>query len=260
MKAKAKLILELFLTFFKIGLFTFGGGYAMISIIQDEAINKKKWIDDKELMNIISIAESTPGPVSVNSSTFIGCKMAGFVGSVAATLGLVLPSFIIIYIISLFFDEFMKFGIVQDAFAGIQVAVGFLIITAGVRLFKKLRKDVYSMVAISITTVLMLVLEFVENDFSPIYLILLGMLCGFTLSLIAYIREKKKTALSSASAGTDHGASAGEDKDAGTEEVKERVLKEPVSGEERKSTTDAGAAEEKKDQEPGEEGREEDRK
>lgn len=191
MKAKAKLVLELFLTFFKIGLFTFGGGYAMISIIQDEAINKKKWIDDKELMNIISIAESTPGPVSVNSSTFIGCKMAGFVGSLASTLGLIMPSFIIIYIISLFFDEFMQFELVQNAFAGINVAVGFLVITAGFRLFKKLKRDVYSMTAISITIVLMLVLEFVENDFSPIYLIILGMICGFTLSLIAYLREKK---------------------------------------------------------------------
>ncbi len=187
----AKKLFELFFTFFKIGLFTFGGGYAMIPLIQDEVVNKKGWICDSELVDIISIAESTPGPVSVNSATYIGCKLYGFWGSVFATLGLALPSFVIIYVISLFLDAFLKIELVARAFAGIQVAVGFLVASAGIRLLKKLKRDVYSIIAVSVTVVGMVAIEFLNFSFSPIWLIVAGAALGFALTLISYLRIKR---------------------------------------------------------------------
>ena len=101
-----KKIFELFITFFKLGLFTFGGGYAMISLIQSECVDKKKWLTEEELLDIVAIAESTPGPIAINSATYIGHKIGGVLGSIMAVLGVVLPSFAIIYLISLFFDYF----------------------------------------------------------------------------------------------------------------------------------------------------------
>ena len=121
---------ELFMTFFKIGLFTFGGGYAMISQIKEAVVEKKKWLSDDELMEIITIAESTPGPIAINLATFVGYKRKGVKGSIAATLGVILPSFIILYIISLFLDSFMENKYVAYAFSGIKCAVAFLILKA----------------------------------------------------------------------------------------------------------------------------------
>ena len=118
-------LVELFVTFFKIGLFTFGGGYAMISIIEDNCVEKKQWITDDELMQIITIAESTPGPIAINMATYVGYKRGKALGSVMATLGVVLPSFIIIYLISLFLEKFMEFKVVKYAFVGINAAVAF---------------------------------------------------------------------------------------------------------------------------------------
>jgi chromate transporter len=140
---KLKLLLTLFVTMFKIGLFTFGGGYAMIAIIEREIIERKKWIGNDEFLDIIAIAESTPGPLAINSATFVGYKIAGVLGSVFATLGVVLPSFIIIYIISLFFDAFLSIVWVGYAFRGIQVAVAFLIFNAGIKMLKKLKKTAH---------------------------------------------------------------------------------------------------------------------
>ena len=99
---KSKTVLELFLTLFKIGAFTFGGGYAMLALLESELVSKKKWIEKDEFLDMVAIAESTPGPIAINSATYIGYKRAGVLGSAAATLGVVLPSFIIIYVISLF--------------------------------------------------------------------------------------------------------------------------------------------------------------
>ena len=100
------LLLDLFLSFAKIGMFTFGGGYAMIAMIEEACVDKKKWITHEEMMNITVIAESTPGPIAINCATYVGYKQAGFVGSIFSTLGIVFPSFIIIYIISMFLDGF----------------------------------------------------------------------------------------------------------------------------------------------------------
>ena len=123
-----KHLFELFIMFFKIGLFTFGGGYAMISQIKEIIVEKKKWITEEELLEIITIAESTPGPIAINMATYIGYKRKKVLGSLFSTLGVVLPSFIIIFIISLFIEEFMSFKIVKYAFVGINVGVSFLII------------------------------------------------------------------------------------------------------------------------------------
>ncbi len=128
---------ELFVTFFKIGLFTFGGGYAMIALITAACVEKKGWITHDDMMHITVIAETTPGPIAINCATFVGQKQKGVLGAVCATLGVVLPSFIIIYLISLFLDQFLAIGWVADAFAGIRVGVAILILRAGIRMARK---------------------------------------------------------------------------------------------------------------------------
>ena len=120
MKRKA---LGLFATFFKIGAFTFGGGYAMIPLIQREIVDKKQWATNEDLLDIIAIAESTPGPIAVNAATFIGSKIDGFFGALFATLGVVLPSFITIFAVSFAIAQFEHIKLVQYAFTGIRAAV-----------------------------------------------------------------------------------------------------------------------------------------
>ena len=121
------ILIELFLIFAKIGLFTFGGGYAMISLIENNCVEKKKWITHDEMMNITVIAESTPGPIAINCATYVGYKKAGIIGAIISTLGMVLPSFAVIYLISMFLDNFLEITIIANAFKGIKIAVGFLI-------------------------------------------------------------------------------------------------------------------------------------
>ena len=118
------ILIELLLTFAKIGLFTFGGGYAMIAMIEDCCVERKKWLTHDEMMNVTVIAESTPGPIAINCATFTGYKKAGFLGAVIATLGMVLPSFAVIYVISVFLDNFLEVALIANAFKGIKVAVG----------------------------------------------------------------------------------------------------------------------------------------
>ena len=110
------LLLNLFLTFAKIGLFTFGGGYAMLAMIENICVERKKWITHDEMMNITVIAESTPGPIAINCATFTGYKKAGFAGALSATLGMIVPSFTIIYLISMFLDNFLQLTIIANAF------------------------------------------------------------------------------------------------------------------------------------------------
>lgn len=136
--------LDLFTTFLRIGAFTFGGGYAMIPLIQSEAVNKKHWISEQDLLDVVAIAESTPGPIAINAATFVGYKVAGFMGALAATLGVTLPSFVIITLIAILFTNFGDNKYVQDAFWGIRIAVVALIIKALVSLYKKCPKTVIS--------------------------------------------------------------------------------------------------------------------
>ena len=134
------ILLDLFLTFAKIGLFTFGGGYAMIAMIEHNCVERKQWITHDEMMNVTVIAESTPGPIAINCATFTGYKKAGFTGSLVATLGMVLPSFVIIYLISMFLDNFLELTLIANAFKGIKIAVGILILDAAITMIKKMPK------------------------------------------------------------------------------------------------------------------------
>ena len=128
----------IFLSFFRIGLFTFGGGYAMISIIENNCVERKKWITHDDMMNITVIAESTPGPIAINCATFVGYEQAGLLGAAAATIGIILPSFGVIYGISMFLDNFLEITWIANAFKGIKIAVGILILDVAVTMIKKM--------------------------------------------------------------------------------------------------------------------------
>ena len=141
MKQKLKLCLQLLLTFMKIGVVTFGGGYAMIPIIENEISVKKGWIKDDELLEVVAISETTPGPIAICAAAFIGYKTAGVPGAFAATFGVVLPSFVIIYIISLFLRKFEELEVIKYAFFGIRAGVLALLIKAVVSMFKKSPKN-----------------------------------------------------------------------------------------------------------------------
>ena len=134
------ILADLFLTFAKIGLFTFGGGYAMISLIEDACVEKKRWITHDEMMDVTVIAESTPGPIAINCATFVGYKRKGLAGAAAATVGMVLPSFCVIFLISVFLDNFLGIAWVAHAFLGIRIAVGLLILDAAVKMIGKMPK------------------------------------------------------------------------------------------------------------------------
>ncbi|MBC8569731.1 chromate transporter [Oscillospiraceae bacterium NSJ-54] len=177
--SKRHKILLLFLTFLKIGAFTFGGGYAMIALMQREVVEKRHWITDEDIMDIITIAESTPGVIAVNSATFIGYKTAGFWGAFFATLGVTLPSFVVISVISLFFVQFKSLKIVAYAFEGIRAGIAVLIVSAVIKLSKYCPKDLFSF--------LLAALAFFASaffDVSSIYLLLTGMMCGIVYQVI----------------------------------------------------------------------------
>lgn len=137
------ILFELFLTFAKIGLFTFGGGYAMISMIEHACVDSKQWVSHDDMMNITVIAESTPGPIAINCAIFVGYKQKGLVGAIAATLGIVLPSFIVIYLIAMLLDNFLEIAVIANAFKGIKLAVGILILDAAMKMIKKCRRKLF---------------------------------------------------------------------------------------------------------------------
>ncbi len=187
-----KKCLDLFLSFFKIGLFTFGGGYAMISLIENEFVENKKTLDHDEFMNLVVIAESTPGPIAINSATYIGYRSAGVLGSLFATIGVCVPSFVIIYIISMFFDKFMEFQIVASAFSGIQVCVVYLIFSAGLKMLKKMKKKPLPIVLVSLTITLMVLFSVFAVSFSTIYFILIGAAVGLFSYILNSVVNKSK--------------------------------------------------------------------
>lgn len=185
-----KKIIRLFFEFFKIGLFTFGGGYAMIAVMERELVEKKNFLTHEEFLDIIAIAESSPGPLAINSATFIGYKTCKFFGSLFATLGVVLPSFIIIFAISLFFERFIALEYVGYAFRGIQASVAFLILSAGIKMLKHLKHTVFNAIMVSLTVAVMVLLEFIAPDFSTVFLILIGGVIGLTVYLVGYFKTK----------------------------------------------------------------------
>ena len=180
---KGHMLWQLLITFFKIGAFTFGGGYAMIALLEGELVSKKKWVTQEEFLDIVAIAESTPGPVAINSATFIGYKMAGTIGSVMATLGTVLPSFMIIYVISLFFDKFLKLKVVANAFKGIQAGVVYLIFSAGLKLFKGMKKKPMEIAILAVVMTLFIGLSLFAVKLSSIWLILASGSVGIVIWL-----------------------------------------------------------------------------
>ena len=184
---KSKLILTLFLSFFKIGAFTFGGGYAMLSLLENEFVEKKKWLSKDEFLDMVAIAESTPGPIAINSATFIGHKAAGVIGSTFATLGVVLPSFIIIYAISLFLDAFLGFTLVANAFRGIQACVVYLIGSTGIKLLKQMDKKPLPIAIMSTVLVCMVAFSVFAIKFSSIVFILISGAIG----VIAFYSKKQ---------------------------------------------------------------------
>ena len=193
---KIKGYLWLFLTMLKIGLFTFGGGYAMIALLENEFVEKKKWLEKDEFLNVTAIAESTPGPIAINAATYMGYKNAGIIGSIIATLGICIPSFVIIYAISLFFDAFLSLTLVAYAFKGIQICVVYLILTAGLKMLKQMKKTVFNMIIISITLICMVVFSLFAVKFSTIFYILISGICGVVVYLLGKIRKEKKHDLS----------------------------------------------------------------
>lgn len=146
---RIKTLSKVFTSFLKIGAFTFGGGYAMIPLIQKETVETHKWITDDDILEIIAIAESTPGPIAINAATFVGYKVCGFWGSFFATLGVVLPSFLLISIISFVLREFAEIKTVQYAFFGIRAGVLALVIKALWTMYRKCPKNVISYIVIA---------------------------------------------------------------------------------------------------------------
>lgn len=177
------ILLDLFFTFAKIGLFTFGGGYAMISIIEDHCLERKKWITHDEMSNMLVVAESTPGPIAINCATYTGYKMAGFWGALIATLGMAVPSFVVIFMISMFLDHFLEITIIANAFKGIKVGVGILILNAGIKMVQKMPKKKTGVTIMICSCVAMLCINIFAWNFSAIGL----MLVAAAVSLIVFM-------------------------------------------------------------------------
>ena len=166
------ILLDLFLTFFRIGLFTFGGGYAMISLIDDTCVERKRWITRDEMMDITVIAESTPGPIAINCATFVGYKQKGLPGAAAATVGVVVPSFLVILLISMFLDRFLEITWIAHAFQGIKLAVGILILDAALKMIRHTEKKPLPLAIMGCAAVGMLLIDLLALRVSSIALML----------------------------------------------------------------------------------------
>ena len=187
-----KKLFKLFLVYMKIGLFTFGGGYAMIALIEDEIVTKRGWITKEELADIVVIAESTPGPIAINCSTYVGYKIGGVLGSAAATVAVVIPSFVIIFAISLFIEAFLAVKYVQYAFMGINCAVGLIIMRTGIKMIKSFKKTPLSISCFIFAVIGLFVVNFFGIDFiSPIYFVLLGFAVGIIACIIPKLERKE---------------------------------------------------------------------
>ena len=188
---KAQSLGTLFFTFFKIGLFTFGGGYAMIALLEEEFIQRRRWLDKDEFLDMTAIAESTPGPVAINSATYLGYKLAGVPGAAVATVAVCLPSFLIIYAISLFFEQFTQLTVIANAFKGIQVCVIYLIFSAGVRMLQALDRSLFSSGVLLSVFLAMTSLSLAGISVSSILLILLSGAAGVAAWLLSRRKEGK---------------------------------------------------------------------
>ena len=182
MHKRSAILAELFLRMMKVGLFTFGGGYAMISVLTNTCVEKKRWLTQDEMMDLTVVAESTPGPIAINCATYVGYKMAGMTGAVLATLGIVLPSFVILYIISMFLEHFLEYKMIAAACRGIKVGVSLLILDAGLTMLKKMKKKPQPRIIAGCAFVIMLL----SNLFSLRISSVLLMLAAGVISLSAF--------------------------------------------------------------------------
>lgn len=188
-------LLELFFTFMKIGLFTFGGGLAMLSLIEEECVGKRHWITHEDVMDVTVIAESTPGPVAINCATFVGFQQAGVLGAIVATVGVVIPSFVIIYGIALFMNDFMEYTIVANALKGIAVAVGITILDVGISMIIEMKKNKQSVGIMLTAFVLMLLTDIFAWNLSSVTLLFVAAifsLVAFQIKKIYGKREQRK--------------------------------------------------------------------
>ena len=182
-----KQLLELFVSFAKIGLFTFGGGYAMLPLIERTCVEQKKWLTNDDMLNVTVIAESTPGPVAINCATFVGNKQKGFLGALFATLGMVTPSFIIILLISFFLESFLEIKWVAGAFQGIKIAVAVLIVDAAIRIFKKIEKNALTLTITAVSCLTLLAVDFLSVRFSSVVILL----TAAAVSFFVYLAKRK---------------------------------------------------------------------
>jgi len=180
-----KVLWDLFATFFRIGAFTFGGGYAMLSLIQREVVNNKQWATDEEVLDYYAVAQCTPGVIAVNTATFVGYKQKGVLGAIAATFGVVLPSLIIITTIASILQNFMEYEIVQHIFGGIRVAVAVLIVNAVITMGKKAVKDVLCVIIAAVSFSVSLIFP----DLSPVFVVLAAAIIGLGTMKIGGVRQ-----------------------------------------------------------------------
>lgn len=187
MNKKYEKLIKLFLTFLKIGAFTFGGGYAMIPLIHREIVEKHKYLKDDEMLDMVAISESTPGPLAVNIATFVGYRTASIIGAVISTFALVLPSFIIITLIAMFFNKFAEYEVVKFAFNGIRICVLVLMSKAIVTLWKPCPKGAipYTIIALAFITVTFF-------NINAIIVIICSGAIGVASYLLAKKEDKKK--------------------------------------------------------------------
>lgn len=181
-------MLLLFLSMLKIGCFAFGGGYAIIALLEGEFVTRRKWIEHEEFMDVVAIAESTPGPIAINVATYVGYKLKGFLGATLATVAICVPSFVIMYLVSLFYEQFMEIALVAAAFRGVQICVVYLIASAAWKMLKKMKKTPLNIAVFALTFLGMVLCTLFEIRISSVVFILTAGVVG----LAAFLLKTKK--------------------------------------------------------------------
>ena len=184
-------ILQLFLSMMKIGCVAFGGGYAIIALLESEFVTKRRWIDHDEFMDVVAIAESTPGPIALNVATYIGYKLAGFFGAIIATAGICVPSFVVMYLVSLFYEQFMEIAVIAAAFRGIQICMVYLIAAAGLKMLKKMKKTAFNKTVYAVVCVGMIFCSLLDIPVSSVAFIFGAGLAGLAMFFLKTQKEKE---------------------------------------------------------------------
>ena len=187
-----RILLTIFLSTLKIGCFAFGGGYAIIALLENEFISKRNWIDHDEFVDVVAIAESTPGPIAINVATYIGYKLKGVFGAIIATMGMCIPSFVLMYLVSLFYEQFAEITLVAAAFKGVQICVVYLIGSAGIKMLKRMKKTPLNVIVFSITCVGMILCTLFDIYISSVWFILGAGVLGLSIFFIKKVKGGDK--------------------------------------------------------------------